>query len=666
MKEGIQRVGAGLAIILILVVSYLLYEAFRELSPNEKLAEIIHLEDERVLNFHLTEHLEDPSPKIRARAALSIGRIGGSWGADKLIAILDDDSLSVARSAAFAIGLTKSNSFAMPLLAKAYDLPSSVTAIAVRSAGRLADSTMTDVAEEIEGFLSHPSPDVREAACFALFHARARAQLIKLPVLMANETDPFVLTSVLYVLSRMRIDEGTPLYLKYLADSDPEIRSLAIRGLSGSSDPDAIRYVSIALNDNNQNVVAEAIASLIRIGTKKAATPLAGLLAREKDATLIIAILSGLESIKSNEGIEEATNFVEIGPGDNIVAAAITYLATIQKDRSINLIDSLLISNPSSEIRSACANALGIIGLQSVVSRLAVLFGDEDPAVRAATFTELVKIDSGNVDFYLKKALNDNDFVPVVLAVDYIKENKLRSYLPVMQTIMSRGHEIDMDLRRSLVGATEPFLENGKRDTAALEIIIAGTLDDNYIVRRSAVELYRKVFDEDHTVRISPANSRISQSKINSSLERYAVNPYALLMTNRGQIEMELYFDVAPLTVINFIELARSGFYDGLAFHRVVPNFVVQGGDPRGDGWGGPDYYIRCEYSQELYKRGTVGIATSGKDTGGSQFFITHSPQPRLEARYTVFGQVLEGMDIVDQLARGDIIEQVIIRESKL
>ncbi|MGH8015092.1 MAG: peptidylprolyl isomerase, partial [Candidatus Zixiibacteriota bacterium] len=118
-----------------------------------------------------------------------------------------------------------------------------------------------------------------------------------------------------------------------------------------------------------------------------------------------------------------------------------------------------------------------------------------------------------------------------------------------------------------------------------------------------------------------------------------------------------------PLTVLNFMQQAKDGFYDGLRFHRVVPNFVAQGGDPRGDGWGGPNYFIRCEYTDLPYKRGTVGIATSGKDTGGSQFFITLSPQPHLEARYSVFGQVVSGMKFVDDIVIGDTIDKVEIQE---
>ncbi len=106
----------------------------------------------------------------------------------------------------------------------------------------------------------------------------------------------------------------------------------------------------------------------------------------------------------------------------------------------------------------------------------------------------------------------------------------------------------------------------------------------------------------------------------------------------------------APLTVGNFIALARKGFFDGVAIHRIVPDFVVQDGDPRGDGEGGPGYTIRDEINMRPYLRGTVGMALDWADTGGSQFFITHSPQPHLDGRYTVFGNVVAGMDVVDRL----------------
>jgi cyclophilin family peptidyl-prolyl cis-trans isomerase len=138
-----------------------------------------------------------------------------------------------------------------------------------------------------------------------------------------------------------------------------------------------------------------------------------------------------------------------------------------------------------------------------------------------------------------------------------------------------------------------------------------------------------------------------------------AYSPHAFIETDKGTIEIELAVLDAPLTADNFIKLARSGFYNGIAVHRVVPDFVVQDGDPRGDGEGGPGYSIRDEINQRPYLRGTVGMALDWNDTGGSQFFITHSPQPHLDGRYTVFGSVVNGMDVVDRITPGDVIRTV-------
>lgn len=134
--------------------------------------------------------------------------------------------------------------------------------------------------------------------------------------------------------------------------------------------------------------------------------------------------------------------------------------------------------------------------------------------------------------------------------------------------------------------------------------------------------------------------------------------------TIRGQFVIQLYKNVAPFTVMSFLKLTeRRGFYRGLTFHRVVPNFVIQGGDPRGDGWGGPGYSIRSEFSPLRYETGMVGIASAGKDTEGSQFFITQSPQPHLDGRYTIFGKVISGLDVVNKIQVNDHIYDISVIE---
>jgi peptidyl-prolyl cis-trans isomerase B (cyclophilin B) len=137
-----------------------------------------------------------------------------------------------------------------------------------------------------------------------------------------------------------------------------------------------------------------------------------------------------------------------------------------------------------------------------------------------------------------------------------------------------------------------------------------------------------------------------------------------IVMENGAEIEIELFDDVAPNTVDNFVRLAESGFYDGLTFHRVIPGFVAQGGCPNGDGTGGPGYTIKCEINPRPHVRGSVAMAHAGRDTGGSQFYICYQAQPHLDGQHTVFGQVTKGMEAVDQFQGHDRIKTIRIHSA--
>jgi peptidyl-prolyl cis-trans isomerase B (cyclophilin B) len=144
-----------------------------------------------------------------------------------------------------------------------------------------------------------------------------------------------------------------------------------------------------------------------------------------------------------------------------------------------------------------------------------------------------------------------------------------------------------------------------------------------------------------------------------------AKNYVATIETNKGNIVLELYPTYAPKTVNNFVFLARQGFYDGIKFHRVISNFVIQGGDPTGTGAGGPGYKFEDELRGNplTHETGAISMANAGANTNGSQFFITHSPQPHLNGRHTVFGKVTEGMDVVNAIRPGDVMQSVTIAE---
>ena len=133
------------------------------------------------------------------------------------------------------------------------------------------------------------------------------------------------------------------------------------------------------------------------------------------------------------------------------------------------------------------------------------------------------------------------------------------------------------------------------------------------------------------------------------------------IKTTRGTITLELFPEYAPKTVNNFVFLTGEGFYNGVTFHRVIPNFMIQGGDPTGSGMGGPGYRFEDEFNGNplRHETGVISMANAGPGTNGSQFFITHGPQPHLDGRHTVFGRVLQGQDVVDAIQQGDVMEEV-------
>lgn len=135
--------------------------------------------------------------------------------------------------------------------------------------------------------------------------------------------------------------------------------------------------------------------------------------------------------------------------------------------------------------------------------------------------------------------------------------------------------------------------------------------------------------------------------------------------TDRGTISIDLFPEFAPVTVNNFVTLAKDGFYDGVTFHRVISNFMVQGGDPTGTGMGGPGYNFKDEFSGNplTHETGSLSMANAGPGTNGSQFFITHSPQPHLNGKHTVFGKVTSGQDVVDRIVQGDVMLKVTVEE---
>lgn len=204
-----------------------------------------------------------------------------------------------------------------------------------------------------------------------------------------------------------------------------------------------------------------------------------------------------------------------------------------------------------------------------------------------------------------------------------------------------------------------------KQKSVSANNVIKSALDSSdHLLRRRAVGLLKMNGAGDFSARIGTVQTRNAMADYERAISRIGKTVRAKVSTTQGSFTIQLLPDDAPLNVDSFIQLSRRGYFRGITFHRVVPNFVIQGGDPRGDGNGGPGYQVRCEINEAPYERGAVGMALSGKDTGGSQWFVTHSPQPHLDGGYTVFGRVVSGMTVVDSIAGGDVIQTIVITES--
>jgi cyclophilin family peptidyl-prolyl cis-trans isomerase len=266
-----------------------------------------------------------------------------------------------------------------------------------------------------------------------------------------------------------------------------------------------------------------------------------------------------------------------------------------------------------------------------------------------------------NLAEVLRQQLRENDVIIRATAAELLGElppddTNARALIEALPVALR-----DKDLNDAALSILDAL---AKQKSAAANDAIKTALDSSdHLIRRRAIELLKANGVGDFSDRIGTVRTRNTAADYRRAIARIGRKVTATVVTSKGAFTIEFLTEEAPLTVDNFVQLARKRYFNGQTVPRVVPNFVIQTGDPRGDQNGGPGYQIRCEINEVPYERGAVGMALSGKDTGGSQWFVTHSPQPHLDGGYTVFGRVIRGMDVVDNIARGDTILRVIVNE---
>lgn len=704
-----------LALLLSITLSPAIFAQKRSI-PLATLLQIVRAEDERRWDDDLRKLLSNPNTLIRERAALAVGRIGNEDSVTALTPVLEKDAdVSVRAMAAFALGEIESETAANSLIAvvKNSSGPVEVRARAIEALGKIAAalpreqearqrelgavivealnsaadqsiilfgvtaalrSRPTNAGPALTKFLAHANPRVRADAANALARLRLKDGNDQLRRLLTSDLDPIVRANAARVLGATEDKQSYEALLdRAVGDNDSRVRVSAIRALASLKDPRAaeplLKHVEISSDPKLAGRPTEFNERL------EVATTLGRLLAQKEDQAAI-TWLRKMNEYFHHRAPEVELAFVRIAPA--------TYLADFgtgdQAKRKVQ--ETILL-----DWRAAAGIAVGlgeIAALPESVTNKSALAATAQSLLRAMldyrnsglTINTLVAVHSEYaIPDVLRAfaAFKPQDLASVALA--HLKDSDVvvRGTAADLLGDLPPSEEITNALAAAWPQAANDALNDaalsildslGKQKTAAANDLIKGALKSgDPLVRRRAVTLLKTNGAGDFAAQIGTVQTRNTDADYKRALARIGKTTRAVVTTNKGSFTIDLLPDAAPLTVDNFVQLAQRNYYQNITIHRVVPNFVIQDGDPRGDGNGGPGYQIRCEINQELYDRAAVGMALSGKDTGGSQWFVTHSPQPHLDGGYTVFGRVVTGMNVVDTISRGDVIKTVVIKQ---
>ncbi|HIA01748.1 MAG TPA: hypothetical protein EYN66_07530 [Myxococcales bacterium] len=629
--------------------------------PEAELAHISYLTDHRNGDNALIKLSTHPNPRIRAMAVLALGQNEVEQTFEQVQKVLTVDiSPNVRRMAAFAVGQMKHALSEAVLLKRLKSEKHPLVRQEIwRALGRCGTQKTLRAAENAEG-PDHPVAITN--AGLILKRLKRNPSTFKHLTTALKHSDPQVRSAVYYAY--FRASKGaleTPILqaaVSSLNAQNASERESAARALSRGVDG-GVKLLSNALQSN---ILLPHQESAIVQGLAKTKGQAAN--------QLLLGILSrSLAKTSSSKRIVHPKFHVALGAARALRRRSITALQKetiksllqlagahekadpvwIQRRRKVLLCALWQVLNQSNE-----CTKLDVASYSRDPKLLTLLATHKKPAVRMAALASLNGIKKGGE--VLKNALQDSDLAVVgtaasLLAGSTIKVDK-KVWLKAWERAFSAANlEVAGDLLRAMAS-----LKLKGTEAVYQRALNSGQIALARLGAKGLKALHGKAPALPRTS--LPQNAIFDVDKYRPTAKKLTAH----IKTELGTIVIRLHTELAPRTVQSFVSLTRKKFYDGLNIHRVVTNFVVQGGDPRGDGWGGPGYSLRCENNPMPYRTGTLGMALAGKDTGGSQWFITHSPQPHLLGIYTVFGQVMSGQRIVDSLIVGDKILEITIR----
>lgn len=580
----------------------------------------------------LTPLVSDPDRNVREMAAFALGEIGDPAAVDALVQFASDpNDAAVAAEAVEALSKLAAH---VPLARYSpFATEGQRDGVRVRAIRYLFRFNSDEASAIAADLLQSPGAPIREAAAYALSrraYAPARARL----ELLLSDASPSIRAYAVAALGRIAAAESLPALVSALRDSFPWVRTNAAVAIAriAAKNPTSIEGPSLAPN-------------ALRIsdttgdpdpGTRASAIDTLGWYATRSDSAR-----NRLFEIAANGSRWER----------ELAAGAI---ARHFGDTTPSAVDDLIASaTPWAKVRIAEASAELPRTGASIRKRLAA---DGDVLVRENAISSIPDASVDAEMDVIRAGMDDADVIVRANAIDRYSHSKSADAATLLAA-ESRAHsDAQNDARLAAITALAAI------DFPDREKTLRGFLGDrDPVVRRVTADLIEE--------KLKLPRPQYTPLPIDRPLADYvriiewSRRPHtARIHMTRGDIDLALVSLDAPMTAWNFAELAEKHYFDNTTFMRVVPNFVIQGGDPRNDMNGGPGYAIRDEINLQKYTRGAVGMALSGPDTGGSQFFITHSPQPHLDGGYTIFGRVTEGMTgVVDQVERGDRVETITI-----
>ncbi len=644
-------------------------------------ARLLQMADLRKLDTALVDELlSDNNASRRARTALAIGQVHGRARYAKLRQLLVDADTAVAATAAFALGLGSDTGAVVSLARAVAGAPDPVAIEAAWSLGDLGEPGRSVLTFALGEGTSQPlvgstaaqrSAPVRAALIVAAAKLRPVPVAVLLPWL--NDRDPQVVRATAYAFGRTRAPGAVRALIALRNSNDEETRQHVARALSKQAAGDslgsrALDALNILVTDTSARVRVNAVRSLasygaaeresllramkdpdgnVRVATAEVLVPLLGndaavwksLWAADSTLPVRMLLLTGARRIASNPlqaGEDEWRQSSDWRRRNAVLTARRADTAHAITLREVNW----AMTDPDGRVREAGARVLN-----DVVRR--------DPAAG----------DSARKVWW--SMLSDPDIQVKAAVLGLLRSSANADRLPLVLDAYTKSlGDHDNDVR---IAALQFIASAWQRDSANITGVLRTRLGalaapkdsaERAVVRNTTPMASWKVA----ALPTAPRPLSDYETLVRRYVSSNAKPITAVLHTERGDITLLLSGRAAPLTVDNFVQLARRGFYRNTYFHRVVPNFVAQDGDPRGDGSGGPGYAIRDEINRQVHTRGCLAMALSGPDTGGSQYYLCHSPQPHLDGHYTVFGHILQGFDVLDRIVQTDRILSIEIR----